>query len=295
MQIVSCPHLLKDRRSSTGACRLRESSREKGKEELRRRKEKRRRKKREQQPVLVVEPKLRKRGLKGVISSSVGELDQLLVLDLSWNRLEDLVHVELSRLHRLVYVDLNYNLLPGSILGPFTGLTSIQTLNVSTNELNGVGGNRSMVKNSGDFVHDHGANVPPSPDLSIHIGQARIQVGNSCWELYCLEHGIQPDDKMSSDTTVGVCGDAFNTFFSETDVGKHIPRAIFVDLDPTVIFRMTTPSFSRLAWLPDASKNREREARLSMGFVLRSFGPVGSHSWAHPRSKKRVKGNNQVG
>ncbi|KAK7850471.1 tubulin alpha-4 chain [Quercus suber] len=27
--------------------------------------------------------------------------------------------------------------------------------------------------------------------ISIHIGQASIQVGNACWELYCLEHGIQ--------------------------------------------------------------------------------------------------------
>jgi hypothetical protein len=24
-----------------------------------------------------------------------------------------------------------------------------------------------------------------------NIGQAGIQVGNACWELYCLEHGIQ--------------------------------------------------------------------------------------------------------
>ncbi|KAJ0848003.1 putative tubulin [Helianthus annuus] len=34
--------------------------------------------------------------------------------------------------------------------------------------------------------------------ISIHIGQAGIQVGNSCWELYCLEHGIQPDGMMPS-------------------------------------------------------------------------------------------------
>ena len=27
--------------------------------------------------------------------------------------------------------------------------------------------------------------------ISVHIGQAGIQVGNACWELYCLEHGIQ--------------------------------------------------------------------------------------------------------
>ena len=29
--------------------------------------------------------------------------------------------------------------------------------------------------------------------------------------------------------------DAFNTFFSETGSGKHVPRTVFVDLEPTVI------------------------------------------------------------
>ena len=32
--------------------------------------------------------------------------------------------------------------------------------------------------------------------ISIHIGQAGIQVGNACWELYCLEHGINQDGTM---------------------------------------------------------------------------------------------------
>ena len=27
--------------------------------------------------------------------------------------------------------------------------------------------------------------------ISIHIGQAGIQLENACWELYCLEHSIQ--------------------------------------------------------------------------------------------------------
>ncbi|CAM9438907.1 unnamed protein product, partial [Laminaria digitata] len=52
--------------------------------------------------------------------------------------------------------------------------------------------------------------------ISIHIGQAGIQTGNACWELYCLEHGIQPDGQMPSDKTIGGGDDAFNTFFSET-------------------------------------------------------------------------------
>lgn len=71
--------------------------------------------------------------------------------------------------------------------------------------------------------------------ISIHVGQAGCQIGNSCWELYCLEHGIQPDGLMPSDKTLGYGDDSFNTFFSETGSGKHVPRAIFVDLEPTVI------------------------------------------------------------
>ena len=71
--------------------------------------------------------------------------------------------------------------------------------------------------------------------ISIHIGQGGIQTGNACWELYCLEHGIQPDGQMPSDKTVGGEDDPFNTFFSETSSGKHVPRAVYVDLEPSVI------------------------------------------------------------
>ncbi|KAF5182032.1 Tubulin alpha chain [Thalictrum thalictroides] len=82
--------------------------------------------------------------------------------------------------------------------------------------------------------------------ISIHIGQAGIQVGNACWELYCLEHGIQPDGQMPSDKTVGGGDDAFNTFFSETGAGKHVPRAVFVDLEPTVIDEVRTGAYRQL-------------------------------------------------
>merc|ERR1711902_400326 len=76
--------------------------------------------------------------------------------------------------------------------------------------------------------------------ISIHVGQAGCQMGNACWELYCLEHGIQPDGTMPSDKTLGGGDDSFNTFFSETGAGKHVPRAVFVDLEPTVIDEVRT-------------------------------------------------------
>ena len=40
---------------------------------------------------------------------------------------------------------------------------------------------------------------------------------------------------MPSDKSVGGGDDSFNTFFSETGAGKHVPRAIFVDLEPSVV------------------------------------------------------------
>jgi len=82
--------------------------------------------------------------------------------------------------------------------------------------------------------------------ISIHIGQAGIQLGNSCWELYCLEHGISPDGKMPSDKSVGKEDEAFNTFFSETTSGKHVPRAVMIDLEPTVIGQIRTGKYRSL-------------------------------------------------
>merc|ERR1711963_349842 len=83
--------------------------------------------------------------------------------------------------------------------------------------------------------------------ISVHVGQAGCQIGNACWELYCLEHGIQPDGQMPSDKAVGANDDSFNTFFSETGSGKHVPRAVFVDLEPTEIVDLVLDRIRKLA------------------------------------------------
>eukprot|EP01018_Ginkgo_biloba_P001977 Gb_29712 [translate_table: standard] len=82
--------------------------------------------------------------------------------------------------------------------------------------------------------------------VNIHIGQAGIQVGNTCWELFCLEHGIQPDGRIPSDDVLRRGDDAYSTFFSETGAGKHVPRALFVDLEPTVIDEVRTGIYRQL-------------------------------------------------
>uniref|UniRef100_A0AAF5DET6 Tubulin alpha chain n=1 Tax=Strongyloides stercoralis TaxID=6248 RepID=A0AAF5DET6_STRER len=82
--------------------------------------------------------------------------------------------------------------------------------------------------------------------ISIHIGQAGVQIGNSCWELYCLEHGIQPDGKMLPEKTSGVVDDSFTTFFNETNRGQYVPRSVMVDLEPTVIDEIRTGIYKKL-------------------------------------------------
>ena len=52
--------------------------------------------------------------------------------------------------------------------------------------------------------------------------------------------------QMPSDKTVGKADDSFNTFFSETGAGKHVPRAIFVDLEPTVVDEVRTGTYRQL-------------------------------------------------
>ncbi|XP_077879285.1 tubulin alpha chain-like 3 isoform X1 [Ictidomys tridecemlineatus] len=89
--------------------------------------------------------------------------------------------------------------------------------------------------------------------LSIHIGQAGVQIGDACWELYCLEHGIQPDgivldsqqDQLENSKTKHMNA-SFDTFFHETRAGKHVPRTLFMDLEPTVIDGIRTGKFRSL-------------------------------------------------
>lgn len=51
---------------------------------------------------------------------------------------------------------------------------------------------------------------------------------------------------MPSDKTVGAGDDSFNTFFSETGAGKHVPRAVFLDLEPTVVDEVRSGTYKQL-------------------------------------------------
>ncbi|XP_057659863.1 tubulin alpha chain-like [Diorhabda carinulata] len=81
--------------------------------------------------------------------------------------------------------------------------------------------------------------------ISVHIGQAGVQIGNSTWELYCLEHGIQPDGTIKETDQI-VSDNCYGTFFSEVENGKLVPRAVMVDLEPTVVDEVRTGHYRKL-------------------------------------------------
>jgi len=79
--------------------------------------------------------------------------------------------------------------------------------------------------------------------ISIHVGQAGVQLGNANWELYCLEHGISQDGILTDKTSKN---ESFQTFFNEAGSGKFVPRSIMVDLEPSVIDEVRSGPFKKL-------------------------------------------------
>ncbi|KYK63785.1 putative alpha-tubulin I, partial [Toxoplasma gondii TgCatPRC2] len=85
--------------------------------------------------------------------------------------------------------------------------------------------------------------------ISLHIGQAGVQVGNACWELFCLEHGIGSGGRRVDQVNGGdfISSDSsFNAFFAETAQKQYVPRCVMVDLEPTVVDDVRKGSYGKL-------------------------------------------------
>lgn len=70
--------------------------------------------------------------------------------------------------------------------------------------------------------------------LSIHIGQAGIQLGNELWKLYCFEHGVA-ENGQSASFGDNSCETGRNTFFEEIHGDRYVPRSIFIDTESIIL------------------------------------------------------------
>merc|ERR1712060_130518 len=61
----------------------------------------------------------------------------------------------------------------------------------------------------------------------------------------CLEHQIDKDGLPQSEE-VESSNNAVSTFFSETASGKRVPRAVFLDLEPSVVEEVRSGDYKSL-------------------------------------------------
>ena len=71
--------------------------------------------------------------------------------------------------------------------------------------------------------------------LNLHIGSAGIDIGNYCWQLYCLEHHLDFDGQFLNESN----SDVPQSFFSQENQ-NYRPQTFFIDHDSTAIDKIKT-------------------------------------------------------
>ena len=76
--------------------------------------------------------------------------------------------------------------------------------------------------------------------ISLHVGQAGIQMGNAAWEHFCLEHGIEPDGSETptnppSQLTENQRREVHDPLFEAHGSIKYNPRALMIDSEPSAV------------------------------------------------------------
>lgn len=113
----------------------------------------------------------------------------------------------------------------------------------------------------------------PKEVITLHLGQAGCQVGQTVWEQICTEHSIHPSGSIQADSDHDPDDLTYESFFQATSMGQHVPRAVFADTDPRSKHSLRDPNweFSGLfhpdnvmAWKQD-SKNNFFEGYMTAG------------------------------
>eukprot|EP01084_Bolivina_argentea_P146142 255979_1 len=82
----------------------------------------------------------------------------------------------------------------------------------------------------------------PREVLTVSIGEGGVQLGQTIWEQYCLEHNIDNKGKKQTNNN----DQTFLTHFEETGTGEFVPRNLSVDLEPNVIDSIKNSKYSKI-------------------------------------------------
>eukprot|EP01084_Bolivina_argentea_P219580 372397_1 len=78
--------------------------------------------------------------------------------------------------------------------------------------------------------------------LTICVGQAGIQLGQTVWEQYCAEHSIGHKGNKQTNNL----DQSFLCFFEETGAGQYVPRNLMIDLEPNIIDNVKNSNYSKI-------------------------------------------------
>ena len=79
--------------------------------------------------------------------------------------------------------------------------------------------------------------------VTLCVGQAGIQLGNTIWAQYLTEHGVEPSGSFNANDKIP---DPTPTFFSISDNHQAVPRNAYFDLEGTVIDDVKSGDFHKL-------------------------------------------------
>jgi hypothetical protein len=126
-------------------------------------------------------------------------------------------------------------------------------------ELRGLNCNTQIKNNTGHLKNKQAMLTSPSHRsatfTSAKLARSWVTAHGSCTShtdainrRYLLEHGLLPDGRPNPDADAKALGESgsYETFFTETSGGKHVPRSIFVDLDPSPIDEIRTGPYRQL-------------------------------------------------
>lgn len=97
----------------------------------------------------------------------------------------------------------------------------------------------------------------PREIITLQVGQCGNQIGGEFWKQLCLEHGIDPTGQLKEDPTIAASttlnshkptkiDDRKDVFFYQSDDEHYIPRALLIDLEPRIVNRLTSGTYSQL-------------------------------------------------
>ena len=89
--------------------------------------------------------------------------------------------------------------------------------------------------------------------ISVHCGNCGVNTGASFWELIVKEHLIDTSGVMAAAADQPLLAYP-NVYFKEVAKGRHIPRAVLVDLDPGSIDNIRSGNMSKI-FSPEAFVN----------------------------------------